>query len=92
MSQLSPIETAVIAKLIGVKCLPEDAKKARLANLDYFGKITGDNAQRLIMNQRDMRLNGIASNKPMTAEEQWGENLRKDLEPYIGKLPPCTTK
>ena len=86
--QLSQIEIAIVAKLIGAKCTPEDAKKARLANLDYFGKITGDNAQRLIMNQRDMRLNGIEKPKQMTDEEVFRENMLADVRKYAG-IPEC---
>jgi hypothetical protein len=85
----SQVELAIIKKLSDVNCIPEDAKKARLANMKYFGKITGDNAQRLVINQRDMRINGIEPQREKTDEEIWGENLRKDLEPYIGKILPC---
>jgi len=87
--QLSAIDMGVIKNLIKAGCVPEDAKKAKLANLEYFGKVTGDNAQRLILLQRDMRVNGIEPQRQKTDEEIWGENLRKDLEPYLGKIPLC---
>jgi len=86
--QLSQIEIAIVGKLVGAKCTPEDAKKARLANLDYFGKITGDNAQRLIMNQRDMRLNGIEKPRQKTDEEIFRENMLADVRKYAG-IPEC---
>jgi len=85
---LSQVEIAIIKKLGDVGCTPEDAKKARLANLDYFGKITGDNAQRLIMNQRDMRLNGIEKPKQKTDEEIFRENMLADIRKYAG-IPEC---
>lgn len=85
---LSAIEIAIIKKLANAGCTPEDAKKARLANLDYFGKITGDNAQRLIMNQRDMRLNGIEKPKQMTDDEIFRENMLADVRKFAG-IPEC---
>jgi hypothetical protein len=53
---LSQIEIAVIKKLSDIGCIPEDAQKSRIANGNYFGKITGENAQRLIMTERDLRI------------------------------------
>lgn len=55
ITQFSEVEKMAIKELSDDGCIPEDAKKARLENPKYFGKIAGNHTRRLIVTQRDLR-------------------------------------
>jgi hypothetical protein len=54
--QFRPVELAAISELIKRNCLPEDARKARLSPGACFGKATNEHTCKLIMTERDLRI------------------------------------
>ncbi|NCB47659.1 hypothetical protein EOM81_11660 [bacterium] len=75
--QFSQAELSAVSKLIENGCIPEDVKTARLNAKGAFGKADNEFTARLIMTEKDKRIESKKAPKPFDEAEYFHELARQ---------------